>query len=170
MSGCELLQSVQFVTVKEKRFAVIDAEDWEAFVDWLEEVEDRHIMSDISLPVEYQNWRANATDRTEDAAYIFGYYLIMHCRDEAMATLATDTPPEITAAVEKALDVALHNVCDLLEGFWRLEAGPKHTVSLALHVQVRDENNNVAEVIDISPCKLDLPIGYWKWAHDREFR
>jgi hypothetical protein len=44
MSGSDVLQSVQFVTVKEKRFAVIDAEDWEAFVDWLEEVEDRQIV------------------------------------------------------------------------------------------------------------------------------
>ena len=44
MSGCELLQSVQFVTVKEKRFVVIDAEDWEAFVDWLEELEDRQVV------------------------------------------------------------------------------------------------------------------------------
>jgi acyl carrier protein phosphodiesterase len=44
MSGCEALQSVQFVTVNEKRFAVIDAEDWEALVDWLEEVEDRQIV------------------------------------------------------------------------------------------------------------------------------
>ena len=44
MSGSEALQSVQFVTVKNKRFAVIDAEDWEALVDWLEEVEDRQIV------------------------------------------------------------------------------------------------------------------------------
>ncbi len=44
MSGSEALQSVQFVTVKEKRFAVIDAEDWEALVNWLEEVEDRQIV------------------------------------------------------------------------------------------------------------------------------
>jgi len=44
MSGLEALQSVQFVTAKEKRFAVIDAEDWEALVDWLEEVEDRQIV------------------------------------------------------------------------------------------------------------------------------
>ena len=44
MSGCEALQSVQFVTVKDKRLAVIDAEDWEALVDWLEEVEDRQVV------------------------------------------------------------------------------------------------------------------------------
>ena len=44
MSGLEALQSVQFVTVKEQRFAVIDAEDWESFVDWLEELEDRQVV------------------------------------------------------------------------------------------------------------------------------
>ena len=44
VSGCETLQSVQFVTVNEKRFAVIDADDWESFVDWLEELEDRQIV------------------------------------------------------------------------------------------------------------------------------
>jgi hypothetical protein len=44
MSGLEALQSVQFVTVKDKRLAVIDAGDWEALVDWLEEVEDRQVV------------------------------------------------------------------------------------------------------------------------------
>ena len=44
MSALETLQSVQFVTVKDKRLAVIDAEDWEALVDWLEELEDRQIV------------------------------------------------------------------------------------------------------------------------------
>jgi hypothetical protein len=44
MSGPESLQSVQFVTVNGRRLAVIDAADWEALVDWLEEVEDRQIL------------------------------------------------------------------------------------------------------------------------------
>ena len=41
MSGLEALNSVQFVTVKGKRLAVVDAADWEALVDWLETLEDR---------------------------------------------------------------------------------------------------------------------------------
>jgi len=57
---------------------------------------------------------------------------MLHCRDEAMATLPEDPSPEVRTAVEKAVDIALHNVCDMLEGFWRLEAGPNHTISLAL--------------------------------------
>ena len=127
-------------------------------------------MADASMPRKYDEWRTPQFDREEDAAYLFGYYLVKHCRDEAMATVPANLPPETKAAVEKAVDVALHNVCDLLEGFWRLDAGPKHTISLALQIQVHDEKNEVVERADISPCKLDLPIGYWKWAHEREFR
>jgi len=43
MTGLELLQSVQFVTVKGKRLAVLNAEDWEALIEWLETVEDIQI-------------------------------------------------------------------------------------------------------------------------------
>ena len=44
MGQLETLQSVRFVTIKEKRFAVIDAKDWEALVNWLEDLEDRQIV------------------------------------------------------------------------------------------------------------------------------
>jgi hypothetical protein len=40
MTGTQALQSVQFVTVKGKRLAVLTAEDWEALVEWLETLED----------------------------------------------------------------------------------------------------------------------------------
>jgi len=43
MSGLEVLQSVQFVTVKGKRFALVSAEDWEALIEWLETLEDSQI-------------------------------------------------------------------------------------------------------------------------------
>ncbi|MEJ5308348.1 MAG: hypothetical protein WHX52_01130 [Anaerolineae bacterium] len=43
MSGLEALQSVQFVTAKGKRFAVIDKENWEALIEWLETIEDTNI-------------------------------------------------------------------------------------------------------------------------------
>ncbi len=35
MTGVEALQSVQFVTVKGKRLAVLSAEDWEALIEWM---------------------------------------------------------------------------------------------------------------------------------------
>ena len=44
MSALDSLQSVQFVTKDQKRFAVIDAEDWESLVNWLEDIEDRQIV------------------------------------------------------------------------------------------------------------------------------
>lgn len=46
MTVLETVQSVQFVTVNEKRFAVIDAEEWEALVKWLETLEDTKIVQE----------------------------------------------------------------------------------------------------------------------------
>lgn len=43
MIAAEALQTVQFVTVKGRRFAVLDAEDWEALVAWVEDLEDTQI-------------------------------------------------------------------------------------------------------------------------------
>jgi hypothetical protein len=40
MTGLEALNSVQFVTVNGRRLAVLDAEDWESVIEWLETVED----------------------------------------------------------------------------------------------------------------------------------
>lgn len=44
MTAAEALQAVQFVTVKGRRFAVLDAEDWEALVEWIEDLEDTQIV------------------------------------------------------------------------------------------------------------------------------
>lgn len=43
MTELEILQSVQYVTAKGKRFAVINADDWEALLEWLETLEDQQI-------------------------------------------------------------------------------------------------------------------------------
>jgi hypothetical protein len=43
MTGLEVLQSVQYVTVKGKRLAVVEADDWEAMIEWLETLEDVEI-------------------------------------------------------------------------------------------------------------------------------
>jgi hypothetical protein len=43
MTALDALRSVQFVTAKGKRFAVVSAEDWEALIEWLETLEDRQI-------------------------------------------------------------------------------------------------------------------------------
>lgn len=43
MSGLDALQSVQFVTKKGKRFAVITSDEWESLIEWLETLEDAQI-------------------------------------------------------------------------------------------------------------------------------
>ena len=128
-------------------------------------------MSVVSLPEEYKNWRTNQFDRAEDAAYSFGFHLITKCRDEALGTIPPDASIETKEQITQAVDVALHNVMDLLEGFWKLEIGEGTSMELALNINVQnDSTQENIETIEISPCKLDLPIGYWKWANDREFR
>jgi len=44
MTAMEALPNVQFVTVKGRRFAVLSAEDWEALVEWVENLEDTQIV------------------------------------------------------------------------------------------------------------------------------
>jgi hypothetical protein len=43
MTGLDALQSVQFVTKKGKRLAILSGEDWEALIEWLETLEDAQI-------------------------------------------------------------------------------------------------------------------------------
>lgn len=40
MTGLDALQSVQYVTIGGKQFALLDANDFEALVEWLEDQED----------------------------------------------------------------------------------------------------------------------------------
>lgn len=40
MTALEALESVQYVTVKGKRLAVVSADEWEAMIEWLEALED----------------------------------------------------------------------------------------------------------------------------------
>jgi hypothetical protein len=98
------------------------------------------------------------------------YYLIVHCRDEALKVIPASATVAARANAVEAVDTALHNVCDMLEGFWRLDIDPAHRIELAMQVRVRDESGDVVETREISPCKLDLPIGYWKWARERELQ
>lgn len=40
MTELTMLQAVQFVEVRGKRFALLSVEDWEALIEWLETLED----------------------------------------------------------------------------------------------------------------------------------
>jgi hypothetical protein len=44
MIPTEALQTVRFVTVKGRRFAVLSADDWEALVEWVEDLEDTQMV------------------------------------------------------------------------------------------------------------------------------
>jgi hypothetical protein len=130
-------------------------------------------MSDSHAPRPYEQWRTAPFDRAEDAAYTFGNHLMQHCRTEALKSIESAPAPasatEFRTQVAVAVDTALHNVMDLLEGFWPTQAGPNHQVAYALSVCVNDMNGTPVERIDISPSLLDLPIGYWKFKNG-EFR
>ncbi|MGE3425051.1 MAG: hypothetical protein AB7N24_23630 [Dehalococcoidia bacterium] len=127
-------------------------------------------MSAEALPEPYPRWRTAEYDRAEDAANTFGHHLITYCRDKALATVRPDASPATRSAVELSVDEALHNVMDMLEGFWPLPSGAAHSVEYVLQVRVRDAGGQAVESVDLSPSRLDLPIGYWKWARERDFR
>jgi len=59
MKTLEILQSVQYVTVKGKRFAVLDIEDWEALVEWLENIEDRLVVQQAYEELQAQGMSNN---------------------------------------------------------------------------------------------------------------
>jgi hypothetical protein len=58
MTGIDALQSVQYVTIKGKRLAVVDMDDWEALIEWLETVEDTGIAQEA-----YAQLKAAGGDR-----------------------------------------------------------------------------------------------------------
>lgn len=126
-------------------------------------------MTKTTSPRTYHEWRSDPVSRDEDAACAFGHHLMVCCRDEALAKVKQEADGASVAVTEAAVDEALHNMLDMLEGFFPLEIGDGHRIELALQVRVLNAAGEVTETREISPCKLDLPIGYWKW-RDREFR
>jgi len=124
----------------------------------------------MKAPVPFDSWRKDQSGRAEDAASHFGYYLIKHCRDEVLRKAKSSPPPQSAeqfhAALADAVDRALHNVADLLEGFWPTSAGPDHRTEYSLAVRVRSMDRKLVEAVEISPCSVDLPIGYWAWRED----
>jgi hypothetical protein len=110
----------------------------------------------------YEHWRTDSIGRAEDAANLFGRFLIEHCRTKALAAIPEGASEETRVATLRAVDEALHNVTDLLEGFWPLPAGDGCMAELALSVNIVREGK-LLESQAISPGKLDLAIGYWSW-------
>lgn len=127
-------------------------------------------MEDNATPKPYFEWRTNSFDRAEDAAYTFGYHLINHCRKAGIETLPKDLNVLQREKAIEAIDISLHNVLDLFEGFFPLESGKDHSIGYALQVLVQDINDKTKEIERIEITGQDMPIGYWKWAKDNEFR
>ncbi len=123
---------------------------------------------DVSQPLPYPAWPTDRFRREETAANTMGYFLMRHCRDEALARIPNDASDATRAAVTDAVDTALHNVMDLVEGFWPLSSGPSHRVEVLLQVRVTDNDHRAIETVPLEG--LDLPIGYWKWAREDDFR
>jgi hypothetical protein len=74
MNALEALQSVQYVTARGRRLAVVGIDDWEALIEWLETLEDTQIATQV-----YDELRALGGDR-ERAGWLKW--------DEVKATLA----------------------------------------------------------------------------------
>ncbi len=125
-------------------------------------------MQDNKKPREFENWRTYIWDRKEDAANTFGYHLTQLCRNKAIENLPVNmTNVDKEKAIE-SIDIALHNIMDLLEGFWKLESGNKYSIEYLLQVVVKDKHNLELERLAINPG-LDLPIGFWKWVKEDNF-
>lgn len=43
MTALEALQAVRYVNVNDKQYAVVEAEEWEAVIEWLETIEDLQV-------------------------------------------------------------------------------------------------------------------------------
>jgi hypothetical protein len=52
MTALEALESVQYVTVKGKRLAVVGADEWEAMIEWLETLEDLDLADEAFAQLE----------------------------------------------------------------------------------------------------------------------
>ena len=109
----------------------------------------------------FEAWREDETDRAEDAANLFGLHLIRHCRQDALRSVAS-AGAEGRRAAEQAVDMALHGAMALLEGFWHLPAGEGLSAELVLRIDIT-RDGELVESQEISPSKLDLPMGYWSW-------
>ena len=52
MTGLEALQAAQHVTVKNRKYVIVEAGDWEAMIEWLETVEDQQVFQQAMAELE----------------------------------------------------------------------------------------------------------------------
>ncbi len=97
-------------------------------------------MEDISKPRIYPQWSNDKYARADDAAYNFGYHLIQHCRNEAILNLPPDLTDEQRIKCIHSIDLSLHNVMDMIEGYWPLTSGQEHRLEYNLSVSVLNKD------------------------------
>ncbi len=56
MTALEVLESVQYVTVKGKRLAIVSADEWEAMIEWLETLEDVELAKEAFAQLRSGRW------------------------------------------------------------------------------------------------------------------
>jgi hypothetical protein len=113
----------------------------------------------------HDKWRADLADREEDAASLFGYYLIKHCREKAISDIPLPPGSDEHKAAVAAVETALFNVMDLLGGYFGpLDAGNGKRLQPFLQIQI-EEAGEVVEDLRVSPT-VDYAMGYWAWVDD----
>ena len=118
-------------------------------------------MSNVSEPRYHDEWRSSRLDREEDAASLFGYYLIKHCREDAISKIPYSSGTREHAAAVAAVEHALFGVMELLGGYRPLSAGNGKRLQLSLHVRI-EKGEELVEDIPVPP-DVDFYIGYWAW-------
>lgn len=52
MTGLEALQAVRYVNVKDRQYIVMEADDWEVLLEWLETLEDLQVFRQAQAELE----------------------------------------------------------------------------------------------------------------------
>ena len=118
-------------------------------------------MPNVGEPRFHDDWRSARVNREEDAASLFGYYLIKHCREDAIAKIPYPPGSAEHASGVAAVETALFGVMELLGGYRILDAGGGKRMNLALHVRI-EKGEALVEDIRVPP-DVDFYIGYWTW-------
>jgi hypothetical protein len=121
-------------------------------------------MSEVVEPRYHDQWRSDRVDREEDAACLFGHYLIKNCREEAIVKIPHATGSSEHAAAVAAIEHALFAVMELFGGYRPLDAGRGKQLELLLHARIVKDEVTVEEIR--IPPDVDFYIGYWRWVED----
>lgn len=52
MTALEVVQSVRYITVRDKRYAFVDVEEWESIIEWIETLEDLQVFRQTTAELE----------------------------------------------------------------------------------------------------------------------